>query len=64
MQTSTLVDVATAARYLGIGRSTLYRWTAAGSAPRSLKLGARRPDRRVFTIAELDSWLRERSGRR
>lgn len=64
MPDDTLHNVAAAARYLGFGRSTLYRWLRDGTGPRSVKTGPRRDDRRLFPRAALDQWLRERGGSR
>ena len=63
MNATTALDPRSAARRLGIGRSTLYRLLRSGDAPRSVKTGPSRADRRVFPVAALDDWLRQRSGR-
>lgn len=46
------MDRAGAARFLGIGLSTLAELTATGDVP-SLKVGRRR----LYRVADLDSWL-------
>lgn len=43
-----------AARYLGIGRATLYELMASGRAPPSIRIGRRR----LFRLESLDKWLR------
>lgn len=57
------LDFDSAARYLRLGRSTLFRYLATGNGPRSVKTGPGVADRRVFPRAALDVWLAERSGR-
>lgn len=47
-----VMDRAGAARFLGIGLSTLAELTATGDVP-SLKVGRRR----LYRVADLDSWL-------
>lgn len=57
------LDARRAAAYLGVSRSTLLRWVAAGIAPRSVKTGPTPSSPRLFGRASLDLWLDERSSR-
>ena len=50
-----LVDVATAARFLGVGRTLLLELAYAGEI-RSVKVGSRR----LFPVAELERWVAAR----
>ena len=52
-----IVRVAEAARQMGVYRSTLWRWVAAGLMPAPLKLG---PAARGWRAGELEQWLLER----
>lgn len=62
MTTDELLDTKSAARYLRVGRSTLFRRISAGTAPRSVKTGPLQQSRRYFPRAALDLWLVEHSG--
>jgi prophage regulatory protein len=52
-----IVRVAEAARRLGVNRSTIWRWVAAGIMPAPLKLG---PAARGWKADTLERWINEK----
>ena len=51
-----LLSAKHAAKYLGIGPSTLAKWRVAGTSPKFVKMGRRVAYRR----GDLDAWIEER----
>ncbi|BBF93424.1 helix-turn-helix transcriptional regulator [Blastochloris tepida] len=47
------LNVVAAAKYLGLGKSTLDKWRCTGGGPRFSKLGARV----VYAKPDLDQWV-------
>jgi prophage regulatory protein len=46
-----------AAAWVGVGRSTLLRWEAAGDFPRRVRLG---PNRVGWDVRDLETWASDR----
>lgn len=59
MITDSLFKTEGAARYLGLGKSTMAKFRITGGGPRFIKMGAAVRYRR----ADLDAWAAERSRR-
>lgn len=50
-----------AAAYLKIQPQTLRRWRCSGSGPIYVRLGSSQRSKVVYRLADLDTWLSERS---